>query len=79
MLFGVREVALHGTDTDTPSVTFEHHGEQARIDADFVAGCDGFHGVVAPGHAAAGREDFQRVYPFGWFGILVEAPPSSPN
>jgi p-hydroxybenzoate 3-monooxygenase len=79
MFFGVREVALHGTDTDTPSVTFEHRGEQARIDADFIAGCDGFHGIARPSMAQQGREDFQRVYPFGWFGILVEAPPSAPE
>jgi p-hydroxybenzoate 3-monooxygenase len=79
MFFGVREVALHGTDTDAPSVTFEHCGEQARIDADFVAGCDGFHGIARPSMAQQGREDFQRVYPFGWFGILVEAPPSAPE
>lgn len=77
LLFGVRDVALHGLDGERPSVTFSHAGEARRIDADFIAGCDGFHGISRPALPQEGREDYQRVYPFGWFGILVEAPPSS--
>ena len=79
ILYGVSEVSLHDTDTEHPSVSFAHQGEAARIDADFIAGCDGFHGVSRPAMPQAGREDYQRIYPFGWFGILVEAPPSSPE
>jgi p-hydroxybenzoate 3-monooxygenase len=79
MLFGVRDVALHGVDTDQPYVTFTHQGEAARIDADFIAGCDGSQGVSRPAMPQAGRNDYERVYPFGWFGILVEAPPSAPE
>jgi p-hydroxybenzoate 3-monooxygenase len=79
MFFDVRDVALHGVESEHPSVTFTHGGEQYRIDADFIAGCDGFHGVSRPAMPQAGRNDYQRVYPFGWFGILVEAPPSSPE
>jgi p-hydroxybenzoate 3-monooxygenase len=79
MLFEVRDVALHGVDTERPSVTFTHQGEPQRIEADFIAGCDGFHGVSRPAMPQDGRNDYQRVYPFGWFGILVEAPPSSPE
>jgi p-hydroxybenzoate 3-monooxygenase len=79
MLFEVRNVALHGVDTERPSVTFTHQGEPQRIEADFIAGCDGFHGVSRPAMPQDGRNDYQRVYPFGWFGILVEAPPSSPE
>ena len=75
--FEVSEVALHDIDTATPSVTFVHAGEGQRIDADFVIGADGFHGVSRPMIPAGTREDFQRVYPFGWFGILVESAPSS--
>ena len=78
MLFEVRDVALHGIDSERPSVTFTHKGEAQRIEADFIAGCDGFHGVSRGAMPQAGRNDYQRVYPFGWFGILVEAPPSSP-
>jgi len=79
MLFEVRDVALHGIDSERPSVTFTHKGEAQRIEADFIAGCDGFHGVSRGAMPQAGRNDYQRVYPFGWFGILVEAPPSSPE
>jgi p-hydroxybenzoate 3-monooxygenase len=75
--FEVSEVALHGIDTAQPAVTFMHGGEARRIDADFVIGADGFHGVARPMFPAGTREDFQRVYPFGWFGILVESAPSS--
>jgi p-hydroxybenzoate 3-monooxygenase len=79
MFFGVRNLALHGTDTDTPAVSFEHEGAAMRIDADFIAGCDGFHGITRPAMPQQGRNDYQRIYPFGWFGILVEAPPSAPE
>jgi p-hydroxybenzoate 3-monooxygenase len=79
MFFGVRNVALHGTDTETPAVSFEHGTAAMRIDADFIAGCDGFHGITRPAMPQQGRNDYQRIYPFGWFGILVEAPPSAPE
>jgi len=75
--FEVSGVALHDIDTTKPSVTFVHGGEGRRIDADFVIGADGFHGVARPMIPPGTREDFQRVYPFGWFGILVESAPSS--
>ena len=75
--FEVSEVALHDIDTAQPAVSFRHAGEAQRIDADFVIGADGFHGVSRPMFPPGTREDFQRVYPFGWFGILVESAPSS--
>ena len=75
--FEVSGVALHDIDTTKPSVTFVHGGEGRRIEADFVIGADGFHGVARPMIPPGTREDFQRVYPFGWFGILVESAPSS--
>jgi len=75
--FEVSEVALHDIDTAHPSVTFLYAGAAQRIDADFVIGADGFHGVSRPMFPPGTREDFQRVYPFGWFGILVESAPSN--
>lgn len=75
--FEVSEVALHDIDGAQPSVSFVHAGQAARIDADFVIGADGFHGVSRPAFPPGAREDFQRTYPFGWFGILVESAPSS--
>ncbi|WP_305825207.1 4-hydroxybenzoate 3-monooxygenase [Massilia brevitalea] len=77
ILFETGEVALHDTDSARPSVAFVHKGEAQRIEADFVIGCDGFHGVSRPAIPTSLRQDFQRTYPFGWFGILVESAPSS--
>jgi p-hydroxybenzoate 3-monooxygenase len=77
LLFDVSEVALHDTDSSAPSVSFRHGGEAQRIEAGFVVGCDGFHGVSRPAMPASLRQDYQRIYPFGWFGILVESAPSS--
>ncbi|HEX5342552.1 MAG TPA: 4-hydroxybenzoate 3-monooxygenase [Duganella sp.] len=78
ILFEVSEVALHDVATSKPYVTFRHGGEALRIDADFVAGCDGYHGVSRPAMPdQAKRRDYQKIYPFGWFGILVESAPSS--
>ena len=78
IFFEVSEVALHGVDTLTPSATFVHKGEARSIEADFVIGCDGYHGVSRPAMPEQEqRKNFQRIYPFGWFGILVESAPSS--
>jgi p-hydroxybenzoate 3-monooxygenase len=74
ILFGVRDAALYDLDTDTPKVRFDHGKE---ISCDFIAGCDGFHGVSRPSIPSRQRHEFTRTYPFGWFGILVEAPPST--
>ncbi|MEX5748049.1 4-hydroxybenzoate 3-monooxygenase [Massilia sp. X63] len=76
-LFETSEVALHDIDGARPAVSFMHQGEAGRIEADFVIGCDGYHGVSRPMIPQGVREEFQRVYPFGWFGILVESAPSS--
>lgn len=78
LLFQVSDVALHDTETTAPSVTFVQAGEAHRIEADFIVGADGFHGVSRPAMPAQEqRQNYQRIYPFGWFGILVEAPISS--
>jgi p-hydroxybenzoate 3-monooxygenase len=77
IIFDVSDVALHQLDTDMPVLTYQHAGEPRRLKADFVIGCDGFHGVSRPAMPSTHRQDFQRIYPFGWFGILVDAPPSS--
>jgi p-hydroxybenzoate 3-monooxygenase len=75
--FGVSDTAIHAIDTSQPYVTYQHGGQAVRLDADFVIGCDGFHGVSRPTIPEALRQDYQRIYPFGWFGILVESAPSS--
>lgn len=75
--FSVGDVSVDAIDTDMPSVQYTQGGEQRRIDADFVIGADGFHGIARPSVPEDVRRDYQRIYPFGWFGILVESAPSS--
>jgi p-hydroxybenzoate 3-monooxygenase len=74
--FEVSGVGVHDFDGEAPHVTFEHGGEPQRLDCDVIAGCDGFHGVCRPAIERALRT-FTREYPFGWLGILADAPPSS--
>jgi p-hydroxybenzoate 3-monooxygenase len=74
--FEVGEVAVHDFESEEPYVTFTHEGEAHRLDCDVIAGCDGFHGVCRPAIAGVLRT-FEREYPFGWLGILADAPPSS--
>jgi p-hydroxybenzoate 3-monooxygenase len=75
ILWEAEGVALHDVATDRPYVTFTRNGEQQRLDCDFVAGCDGFHGVSRPTIPEELRRSFERVYPFGWLGILADVPP----
>ena len=75
VLFESEDVALDNIDSDAPSVTFVHNGETMRVDCDFVAGCDGSHGVARTSIPAAARTDYEKTYPFGWLGILSETPP----
>ncbi|MCX4162710.1 MULTISPECIES: 4-hydroxybenzoate 3-monooxygenase [Paraburkholderia] len=77
VLFNVSQTSLHGIDTTTPSIRFHHEGEPQELHCDYVIGCDGSQGVSRNSIPRALRRDYERVYPFGWFGILVEAPPSS--
>jgi p-hydroxybenzoate 3-monooxygenase len=76
--FGVTDTAVEGVDTDRPVIRFVHEGERHTLDCDFVAGCDGsrtFTRFLVPQDRI--RTDFFRQYPFAWFGILAQAPPSS--
>ncbi|WP_042880255.1 4-hydroxybenzoate 3-monooxygenase [Cupriavidus necator] len=75
--FGVSDTSLHGLDTESPSIRYVKNGEVREIVCDFVVGCDGSQGISRSAIPESVRMDYQRLYPFGWFGILVEAPPSS--
>jgi p-hydroxybenzoate 3-monooxygenase len=77
ILFEVKEVSLHDIDGDRPRIRFQSNGEEQELACDFIAGCDGYHGVSRPSIPADRYTPYQRTYPFGWFGVLVEAPPSS--
>lgn len=73
--FEVSNVVINGADTDRPSVSFDKDGQSHRIECDYVAGCDGFHGVSRQTIPENLRQEFEKVYPFGWLGILSETPP----
>jgi p-hydroxybenzoate 3-monooxygenase len=77
ILFEVKNTAVYDLDTPAPKVRFHHAGKVEELECDFIAGCDGFHGITRPSIPSRMRHEFTRVYPFGWFGILVEAPPST--
>ncbi|MBI1777962.1 MAG: 4-hydroxybenzoate 3-monooxygenase [Proteobacteria bacterium] len=79
ILFGVEDVSLHGLDTVRPALRFRHGGASKEVVCDFIGGCDGFHGVCRPSISSGIITAYERVYPFGWLGILVESPPSSPE
>lgn len=73
--FEVDDVTILGADGDAPQVTYTVGGEARRIDCDFIAGCDGFHGVSRQAIPLSVRTEYEKVYPFGWLGILSETPP----
>ncbi|KVH07136.1 MULTISPECIES: 4-hydroxybenzoate 3-monooxygenase [Burkholderia] len=77
MQFEVSDVALHDVESEHPFVTFKHaDGRADRIDCDYIAGCDGFHGIARQTIPAERLKTFERVYPFAWLGILADAAPS---
>ncbi len=69
-MFEVDDTAVHDFGTDKPSITFRHDGKDQRIDCDFIAGCDGFHGICRPSFPEGVLTFYDREYPFGWLGIL---------
>ena len=75
--FEVEDVAIHDLDSTKPRISFTRDGKPDEILCDFIAGCDGFHGMSRPSIPASALTIFERDYPFGWLGILAEAPPSS--
>jgi p-hydroxybenzoate 3-monooxygenase len=73
IIYEATDVALHDVESDAPYITYTKDGATRRIDARFIAGCDGFHGPSRK--AIPNGRDFERVYPFGWLGILADVPP----
>ena len=71
------DVMPHDVDSDAPYLTYTHNGEAHRLDCDFIAGCDGFHGVSRKTMPADLLRTYEKVYPFGWLGVLSETPPVS--
>jgi p-hydroxybenzoate 3-monooxygenase len=75
LLFEVGEVGIHDLTSKQPKVRFTHEGRAQQIECDFIAGCDGFHGICRPSIPDGVLSVFERDYPFGWLGILSESPP----
>ncbi|CAN5465104.1 hypothetical protein BH10PSE11_BH10PSE11_39500 [soil metagenome] len=72
-------VSLHDFDADRPRVRYTKDGISHEVACDFIAGCDGFHGVSRQSVTPAALKTFERIYPFGWLGLLSETPPVSPE
>jgi p-hydroxybenzoate 3-monooxygenase len=77
ILFEVADVGIRDLATKTPSIRFRKGGAVTELACDFIAGCDGSQGVCRPSVPARALTTYERLYPFGWFGILVQAPPST--
>ncbi|PWU26357.1 4-hydroxybenzoate 3-monooxygenase [Pseudomonas sp. RW407] len=74
-IYEAGDVQLHEVQGEKPYVTFTKDGEAARLDCDYIAGCDGFHGVSRQTIPADRLKTYERVYPFGWLGLLSDTPP----
>ncbi|QXH33922.1 4-hydroxybenzoate 3-monooxygenase [Pseudomonas muyukensis] len=75
IIYGAANVQPHAIEGEQPYLTFDHDGRQQRVDCDYIAGCDGFHGVARQSIPAGVLKTFERVYPFGWLGLLADTPP----
>jgi p-hydroxybenzoate 3-monooxygenase len=76
-VYQAEDVSLHEIDSDRPKVRYRKNGEEHEVECDFIAGCDGFHGVSRRSIPESVLQTYERVYPFGWLGILVDKPPVS--
>ncbi|MFE9726780.1 4-hydroxybenzoate 3-monooxygenase [Streptomyces sp. NPDC005794] len=74
--FGAEVRSVEGADTDCPTIRYTHDGQDKTLTCAYVVGCDGFHGVTRAAVPEGVRRTYERVYPFSWFGILADVPPS---
>lgn len=74
-VYEAEQVSLHGFDGPTPTVRYTHQGQTHELACDFIAGCDGFHGASRASLPASALTQHERVYPFGWLGVLSRTPP----
>jgi p-hydroxybenzoate 3-monooxygenase len=76
-IYAAQDVSLYGFDGDSPRVTFQADGKPCEIVCDFIAGCDGFHGISRASVPARAIKTYERIYPLGWLGVLSDTPPVS--
>lgn len=74
-IYQADNVAIHDMKSAAPYITYEKDGVEKRIDCDYIAGCDGYHGVSRKSIPADVLTEYERVYPFGWLGVLADTPP----
>ena len=74
-VYEASDVAVHDFDSKKPRVTYEKDGRKFEIECDFIAGCDGFHGVCRASAPRSAITEFEKIYPFGWLGLLSDTPP----
>ncbi|HVY64118.1 MAG TPA: 4-hydroxybenzoate 3-monooxygenase [Gammaproteobacteria bacterium] len=79
LVYEVDDVTIEGVDGSRPRIHFTHRGARHTLACDFVAGCDGFHGVSRKAIPASVLKTHERVYPFGWLGVLADVPPVLPE
>jgi len=76
-IYQAENVSLHDLESNEPEVRFEHGGVQHSLRCDFIAGCDGYHGVSRRSMPKSILRTYERIYPFGWLGVLADVPPLS--
>jgi p-hydroxybenzoate 3-monooxygenase len=77
LIYGVSDVAIDGFEGPHPTVRYRRAGRTLKIACDFIAGCDGYHGICRKSVPPGGMQTFERTYPFGWLGILADVPPAT--
>lgn len=75
VIYEAADVALHDIESDAPHVTYVKDGKAQRVDCRFIVGCDGFHGPSRQAVPSSAGKAYEKVYPFGWLGILADVPP----
>ncbi|PKH82842.1 4-hydroxybenzoate 3-monooxygenase [Psychrobacter sp. 4Bb] len=74
-VYEAENVELHDIESDNPYVTYQHNGESFHLDCDYIAGCDGSHGISRKSIPSNELEEYEKVYPFGWLGLMSDTPP----
>jgi p-hydroxybenzoate 3-monooxygenase len=77
LIFDAADVTVEGIDRAHPTVRYTHDGRSHELTCDFVAGCDGYHGVCRRSVPTEAMQSYERIYPFGWLGILSDVPPAA--
>ncbi|MCE3270926.1 MAG: pobA [Ramlibacter sp.] len=78
-VYEAADVSVHGFDGTQPVVRYRKDGVEHEVQCDFIAGCDGFHGVCRASVPKGAITEYEKVYPFGWLGVLADVPPVSPH